>query len=293
MDSGTSRRAAIRASGSSARDRRHPLATGAAGRALAILTLINLFNYLDRFVVSALVESLKRSELALSDTQLGLLATGFIVVYTASSPLFGSLGDRGPRPRLIAAGVFAWSCATALGGFARGFTSLLLARSAVGVGEAAYGTIAPAIIADLYPRSRLGRVMAIFFAAIPVGSALGFVVGGLIDRAFGWRAAFLVAGTPGLALALLCLRMRDPVRGAQDSPVFLAAPAASADGVRTYLRLLRNRPYLLTVGGYAAYTFALGGMAFWMPAFLERVRGVSRAQATVLFGAVVVMTGLA
>ncbi len=265
----------------------HPLLSGTAGGALAVLALVNLLNYLDRFVVSALVESLKRSELALSDTQLGLLMTGFIVVYTATSPIFGVLGDRRPRPRLIAAGVFFWSLATALAGFARGFGSLFLARSAVGVGEAAYGTISPGLIADLHPRSRRGQAMAIFFAAIPVGSALGYVVGGLVDQALGWRAAFFVAGAPGLVLALLCLRLPDPPRGAQDGET--AEPPASI--ARTYRRLLANRPYVLTVLGYAAYTFAIGGMAFWMPAFLERCRGVPRAQATVQFGAIVVATG--
>ena len=262
-------------------------ALGLPGRALAVLTLVNLLNYLDRFVVSALVESLKHSGLGLSDAKLGLLMTGFIVVYMATSPVFGILGDRRARPRLIAAGVFLWSLATALSGLAWSFTSLFLARSLVGVGEAAYGTISPGLIADLYPRERRGRVMAIFFAAIPVGSALGYVVGGLVDASFGWRAAFLVAGGPGLALSILCLRLPDPPRGAQDA----GAPPSPRGALRTFLGLLRNRPYLLTVLGYAAYTFAVGGMAFWMPAFLERARGVPRADATVQFGAIVVATG--
>src|SRR5947208_2687625 len=135
-----------------------------AGRALAVLTLINLLNYLDRYVVAAVIESLKKPDaLALDDTQAGLLATGFLVVYMAISPLFGALGDRRARPRLIAIGVFVWSLATALGGLAVGFVTLLLARAVVGVGEAAYATISPAIIADLFPRERRGRVMAIFF----------------------------------------------------------------------------------------------------------------------------------
>jgi MFS family permease len=262
---------------------------GTAGAALAILTLVNLFNYLDRFVVSALVESLKRSELSPTDAQLGLLQSGFIVVYMLASPAFGMLGDRTSRPRLIAAGVFVWSVATGLAGFARSFASLFVARATVGVGEAAYGTISPGLIADLFPRSARGRVMAIFFAAIPVGSALGFVLGGLVDHAFGWRAAFFVAGVPGLVLALLCLRLPDPPRGAQDD---LAAPAPAPGPTAAYRDLLRNRSYVLTVLGYAAYTFALGGMAFWMPAFLERSRGVPPAQATVQFGAIVVATGL-
>ena len=202
------------------------LFAGPSGWALAVLTLINLFNYIDRWVVPALFESLKSSEFALSDERLGLLMTGFVVVYMLTSPVFGALGDRGARPRLVAAGVFVWSLATTLAGFARSFVALFLARAAVGVGEAAYGTISPGMLADYFPRSVRGRVMAVFFAAIPVGSALGFVLGGLIDRAWGWRAAFFVAGVPGLLLALLCLRIPDPPRGAHDEPE--AAPAGPA-----------------------------------------------------------------
>ncbi|HVO21702.1 MAG TPA: MFS transporter [Anaeromyxobacter sp.] len=264
-------------------------AAGVARAALLALTLVNLLNYVDRFVVAALVESLKRSALALTDTQAGLLATAFIVVYAVASLAFGRLGDRGSRPRLLAAGVLLWSVATSLAGAARGFASLFAARAAVGVGEAAYGTISPGLIADLFPRASRGRALAVFYAAIPVGSALGYVVGGLADRALGWRAAFLVAGVPGLLLALPCARLADPPRGCHDEGA-PAAPPASA--LSAYLGLARNRGYALTVLGYAAYTFAVGGMAFWMPAFLERVRGVPRAQATVLFGGVVVATGL-
>jgi MFS transporter, Spinster family, sphingosine-1-phosphate transporter len=277
------------------------LLSGAAGRALVVLALVNLFNYLDRFVVSALAESLKRSPLALTDTQLGLLMTGFVVVYMLASPVFGALGDRGARPPLVALGVFVWSLATVLAGFAGSFVALFLARAAVGVGEAAYGTIAPSLLADLFPRSRRGRVMAVFFAAIPIGSALGYVLGGLVNHALGWRAAFFIAGAPGLFLALLCLRLADPPRGGQDEApaparvpdqVPAEVPAdAPAGALATYRDLLHNRSYLLTVLGYAAYTFAVGGMAFWMPSFLERVRGQPPAEATVQFGAIVVVTG--
>ncbi len=271
-----------------------PDSAGSAARAaLIILTAINLFNYLDRFVVSALVESLKKSSLHASDGQLGLLATAFIVVYMLTSPIFGTLGDRKPRPRLLAAGVAIWSLATAAGGFARSFAGLFAARATVGVGEAAYGTIAPAILADSFPLERRGRVFAIFYAAIPVGSAAGYILGGLVDAHFGWRAAFFVAGGPGLALALLCLGLKDPPRGAHD-PGWAPHSSHGGTGVlASYARLLRNRPYVRVVLGYAAYTFALGGLAFWTPAFLERVRGMSRAQATVQFGAIVVVTGFA
>src|SRR5271165_5413951 len=268
-----------------------------AGLGLAVLAFINLFNYLDRYVVSALFESLKHSILALSDAQLGSLMSAFLIVYTLAAPLFGALGDRRGRPRLIAFGVFLWSLATTLSGFASSYRWLLLARASVGIGEAAYGTIAPSLLADYYPLARRGRIMAIFFCAIPVGSALGYVIGGLVDVHYGWRAAFFVAGGPGLALALLCLYLRDPPRGIQDAAPGAAAqrtPGGSAGmaTLATYRRLVRNQPYRWTVLGYAAYTFAIGGLAAWMPAFLERVRGIPSGEAAIGFGKVVVITGL-
>lgn len=264
-----------------------------AGFALAVLTFINLLNYLDRFVVSALAETLKHSSLALSDFKLGSLMTSFLVVYLFAAPVFGALGDRRSRPRLIAFGVGVWSLATALSGFAGSYITLLVARAVVGIGEAAYGTIAPALLADYFPADRRGRIMAVFFCAIPIGAALGYVVGGLIDAHYGWRMAFFVAGAPGLALAALTLMLRDPPRGGQDDVAIAphAKTSTRADLTATYKRLIGNSPYVLTVLGYAAYTFAVGGLGFWMPAFLERVRGIPRAQATVSFGEIVVVTG--
>jgi MFS family permease len=259
---------------------------GPAGRALAVLTAINLLNYLDRYVVSALFESL-RADLWLTDTRLGFLATGFIIVYMLASPVFGALGDRRPRLPLLALGVGLWSVATVLSGFARGYWTLLAGRAAVGIGEAAYGTISPGLIADHFGPERRGRAYAFFFAAIPVGAALGYAVGGVVDRTLGWRAAFFFAGAPGLVLALLCLRLKDPPRGAAESRW---EPGAGGV-VATYRRFFGNRPYVLTVLGYAAYTFAVGGMSWWMPAFLERTRGVPRTVATIQFGAIVIATG--
>ena len=263
--------------------------------ALAVLTLINLFNYLDRWIVAALAESMKHSELQLSDTELGSLMTGFLIVYMLTAPLFGSLGDARSRTRLLALGVAIWSVATALAGFAKSYASLFAARAAVGVGEAAYGTISPALLADYFPRERRGRVFAIFFAAIPIGSALGYIVGGLVDHYLGWRQAFFVAGAPGLVLAAVALRLYDPPRGIHDPE---GAPVPGAHGRSlggtaraAYPALLRNRPYVLTVLGYAAYTFAIGALAFWTPSFLERARAIPKAQATVQFGAIVVVTG--
>src|SRR3989475_9070281 len=153
-----------------------------ARRALVVLTLINLFNYLDRWIVAALSESIKHSELRPSDARLGFLMSGFIVVYMLAAPLFGMLGDTRSRTRLIGLGVGIWSVATALAGFARCYGSLFAARAAVGVGEAPYGTISPALLADYFPREQRGRAFAVFFAALPVGAALGYVVGGLVDH---------------------------------------------------------------------------------------------------------------
>ena len=271
---------------------------GSANLGLAILATINLLSYLDRYIVSALGQSLKEAGLGLSDANLGSLMSGFLVVYTLVAPIFGALGDRRSRPRLIALGVAIWSFATALSGFAVNYLTLLLARAAVGVGEAAYVTIAPSLLSDYFPTRLRGRVMAIFFCAIPVGSALGYVVGGLVDKHFGWRAAFFIAGVPGLLLAASCLLLRDPPRGIQDGEAGKAGnsnqqPPGSLrrETWATYGRLVKNRAYTLTVLGYAAYTFAIGGLGFWMPQFLERVRGVPRDEATVSFGAIVVITG--
>src|SRR5262249_9614354 len=154
------------------------------------------------------------------------------------------------------------------------------------------GTIAPALLSDFFPSRMRGRVFAVFFAAIPIASAAGYIAGGLADQRFGWRAAFFIAGVPGILLALLCLALNDPPRGAQDGGS-REAHCAPRGARRAYRELLGNRAYVLTVAGYAAYTFALGALAFWMLAFLERARGVPRASATVQFGAIVVITGFA
>ncbi|HUN26811.1 MAG TPA: MFS transporter [Steroidobacteraceae bacterium] len=256
---------------------------------LAVLTTVNLLNYLDRYVVSALVPDLEHARMGLTGFRLGTLMTGFIVVYMLTAPLFGALGDRRSRTRWTAAGVALWSLATTLSGFAHSYLGLLASRAAVGVGEAAYGTIAPSLLADYFPLARRGRAFAVFGMAIPVGAALGYVVGGLIDARYGWRPAFFVAGVPGLLLAAAVWRLTDPPRGVQEGGARAEPPPAGA--ARVYLSLIRRPAYRLTVLGYAAYTFAVGGLAFWMPDFLERARGVPATQATAGFGAIVVATG--
>jgi MFS transporter, Spinster family, sphingosine-1-phosphate transporter len=254
---------------------------------LGLVTLLNFVNYIDRFILAAVLPRIKVT-LALSDFQLGLLANAFLVAYFLTSPFFGHLGDRGSRPRLMAAGVACWSLATAAAGLARNFVHLMAARAVVGVGEAAYATISPALLADEFPAQRRGRAFAIFYVAIPVGAAVGFLLGGSLERAFGWRSAFYVVGLPGLILAALALTIRDPPRGASDARLE-DVPQPIAGTLRA---LGRNSRYVGTVLGYAAYTFALGGLAIWMPTYLERVRGLELAEADFLVGSVTAVAGL-
>jgi MFS family permease len=262
---------------------------------LGVVTLLNFVNYIDRYILAAVLPRIK-TDLDLNDFQLGLLANAFLVAYFITSPAFGRLGDRASRPRLIGAGVAFWSLATAAAGLTRSFMQLVAARAGVGVGEAAYATISPALLADCFPVARRGRAFSVFYVAIPVGAAVGYLLGGVLERAFGWRAAFYVVGLPGVALAMLALTIPDPPRGASDGP-----PRGASDGRNerdfetlgaTLGRLSRNLPYVGTVLGYAAYTFALGGLAVWMPTYLERVRGLDLARADILVGGVTAVAGL-
>jgi MFS transporter, Spinster family, sphingosine-1-phosphate transporter len=270
--------------------------------ALGVLTAINLLNYLDRYVVPPVVPQLKAA-MALSDTQIGWLVPAFMLVYMIAAPIFGAWGDRGSRTRPIALGIFIWSLATVLSGLARTYPQLLAGRALVGIGEAAYVAISPALLADLFAAKRRGRVYSVLNMAIPVGSALGYIVGGLVGHHFGWRAVFFMAGVPGLVLSACVLWLPDPPRGTQDPAPPERAPGARPGrageraaapigaAIATYLSLLRRGPYLLLVLGYAAYTFALGGLALWMPTFLARSRGVPIEQASTALGAILVVTG--
>jgi MFS transporter, Spinster family, sphingosine-1-phosphate transporter len=259
----------------------------AAYYGLAVVTLLNFLNYIDRYIIAAVLPRM-RSELSLTNTQAGLLATAFLVAYFITSPIFGALGDRLSRTRLMALGVGAWSIATAATGLMRTFAQLMTARSFVGIGEAAYATISPALLSDYFPRSQRGRAFAVFYVAIPVGAAAGYLIGGLIEPAFGWRAAFYVVGLPGVVMALLALTISDPLRGSMED-----SEASAPQPVLVTLRALsRNFSYAGTVFGYAAYTFAVSGLAFWMPAYLESVRGIELSRANFLVGSVTVVAGL-
>ncbi|MGZ3422061.1 MAG: spinster family MFS transporter [Polyangiales bacterium] len=249
---------------------------------LALLTALNFLNYVDRYLVAA-VSPKFQEELHLSDFQTGLAISAFMVGYFATSPIFGKLGDRGGRRTvLVAVGVALWSAATALSGLAQGATSLVLARVFVGVGEASYATLAPTIIDDLAPADKKNRWLAIFYVATPVGSALGYLLGGFLDHHYGWRSAFYVAGGPGILLALVVLFVREPAR-------VTPKEEAQKDALKT---LLRAPIYVACVIGYCAYTFALGGFAAWAPKFLYKFHHMQLADADFGFGVVAVVAGI-
>ncbi|MBL8911444.1 MAG: MFS transporter [Archangium sp.] len=254
--------------------------------ALLVLTAMNLLNYVDRYVPSA-VKGLFKKDLDLTDTQTSLPLTAFIIVYMLASPVFGTLAERGNRRLLIAFGVAAWSLATAAAAFAHSFTTFMIARALVGIGEAAYATIAPSLLADFYPPEKRNRVFTLFYIAIPVGSAIGFVLGGFIAEIWDWRTAFLAVGLPGLGVAALALLMKDPKRGQFDE-----APPAVVSWPDAIRRLIKNKVFLFAVGGYTLVTFATGGIADWFAEFLSRDRAMKLSEADLAIGVSAVIGGL-
>jgi MFS family permease len=254
---------------------------------LAVLTSVNVLNYIDRYLGAPLLPLIIPA-LGLTRGQGGWLLGIFIIVYSATSPVVGWLGDRSGRLRLAAFGVALWSVATFTSGLASGFVMLLLARAAVGIGEASYGIVTPSVISDLYPAERRARVMSIFYAAIPVGSALAYILGGSIGEAYGWRKAFFIVGAPGVLLALTLLLLVEPKRGQFDPP----RPAAVPLSVRASLTALRARPsYFYNTAAQTIYTFSMGGLANWMPYYFVNERHLSVGSAGRLFGIVLVLAG--
>ncbi len=252
---------------------------------LFILTSLNLLNYLDRYVVSAVLTPI-RDEFRVSDGELGRINTIFMIGYFLTSPLFGYLGDRSSRKWLIASGIFVWSLGTVLTGYATAFVWLLTYRVLVGVGEASYATISPGLISDVFPRERRNNALTIFYVAIPVGAALGNIIGGQVAAHFGWRNAFIWAGLPGLLLALVLLPFREPARGEAEGTQVEKPKALDV------WKLFGLSNFNLVVWGYTAYTFALGAFGVWGPTFLHRIHGVPNELAATFFGAVLVVAGL-
>lgn len=260
----------------------------AATRVLVLFSLINLVNYIDRYVVAAVLEPLG-VELGLDDAQRGRLTFVFVIVYMAAAPVFGVLADRMHRPRLIAVGVTIWSLATMASALVRDYPSLLVVRSCVGIGEAAYASLGPAVLSDCIPERERARRFTWFYLAIPLGSALGYALGGVVAQYYGWRASFLVAGAPGLILAWRMLRLVDPERGALDETkeqVHLASLGARLSAA------FKNRIWLACTASYIAYTFAMGALSTWAPSLLQRRFHVEIGEAGAMFGGIAVITGI-
>ncbi len=259
-----------------------------ARTALFLLLAINLFNYIDRQVLAALEPDIRATFFAADDvnamTKTGLLGDAFFVTYMVSAPVLGLLADRFSRWIIVGSAVILWSLASGGSGLAATFTILFATRVCVGVGEGGYGPAAPTILSDLFPIQTRGRIMAIFCAAIPVGSALGYVVGGLIGAHLGWRWAFYLVAPPGLLLGLLCFWQRDP-RVAADHR---KSPRRS---IRDYLNLFRTRSFLINCVAMTLMTFVTGGLGFWVPAYL-RYRHQSPDVGMTIFGLITVVAGL-
>jgi MFS family permease len=271
--------------------------------ALAILTGLNFLNYIDRFIPAAILPTILAT-FGLSDAKGGFLQTLFILTFVVVSPVAGWLGDRAPRFRLAAVGVLIWSAATFGSGLAPTYFVLVLARALIGVGEASYVVVTPSLLSDFYPTGRRGGVLAIFYAAIPIGSALGYVLGGHIATRFGWRWAFFLAGAPGAVLALLLFAVKDPPRGGQDVRPARKRDKDGKDGsvssvssveiIAGALReLSARRSFVYNTISQTIYTFAVGGLAGWMPTYFVRERGLPLASADTYFGAVLALAGLA
>jgi MFS family permease len=283
--------------------------------ALITLTALNLLNYADRNVLYA-VQELIQEEFHVTKTQIGFLTTAFLGFYMVAAPFVGPLADRYSRKVIIAVGAIFWSALTLLTAVTHTYGELLVRHTLVGIGEATFVTIAPTFVADLFSEDVRGRILGVFYLAIPVGSAAGYLLGNLAP-AHGWRFPFYIAAAPGFLLALAVLFLKEPERGQFDSlkdtleetkPVFpdlqtlyvVLNPIRLARSIyarlRTVLssfsRVLRNPAFLTATLGMAAMTFSLGGIQVWMPQFLSTERHYTLTSANLTFGIIVVVDGI-
>jgi MFS transporter, Spinster family, sphingosine-1-phosphate transporter len=253
---------------------------------LSLLIALNLLNYIDRYILPG-AQALIQKQYGWSDQRLGALTTALFVVYMLVAPLTGWLGDRMSRKPLIIAGAVLWSLATLATAWVHDYWTLYLRHALVGVGEASFGIFAPAVISDFYDERDRNKILSIFYLAIPVGAALGYIAGGNLGSMYGWRAPFMICAVPGLLVALLYgLMGREPERGASDRV------RATADR-STVAGLFRNPAFLTATFGLAMLTFAMGGISTWIPVFLQRFAGLSTAKAGTLVGMITVVDGIA
>jgi len=243
--------------------RRLPSVAGAA-TALALLTALNFVNYIDRYILPGVQEQVKH-EFHVSDAALGSLTFWFFLTYMCAAPLTGWLGDSFPRKPLIIVCALMISAVNVLTGTVHAFDSLLLRHAILGIGEASLGIYAPALLADFYPEDDRNRILTIFYTAIPVGAALGYLIAEMVGARWGWRMPFYVSAVPGLLIAVLIwIFLREPARGASD-----AKPTGRQHRAQA-ISLARNAPYLYATLGMALTTFSMGGISAWMPSFLQR-----------------------
>jgi MFS family permease len=246
---------------------------------LITLALINFFNYVDRQVVFPLFPLIKE-EFLISDFELGLLGTVFMLVHSLASLPLGYLADRVHRPRLIAAGVFLWSIMTFLCGFAPAFMVLLVLRAVVGIGEASYAPAAAALISDNYPRAVRSRAQGVFNVGMFIGGTLGIVLGGIIaGQAGGWREAFLIVPIPGFILAFFAARLPDTVHHRHEQKIPMRI-------------LIRNTAYLWVLLGGLLVTFATGAIITWGVEFVRRYLQMDIETASLLMGGTLVVSGI-
>jgi len=263
---------------------RAPSVAGAT-TALVLLTALNFVNYIDRYILPGVQEQVK-VEFHLSDEHIGTLTFWFMIAYMFTSPITGWLGDRFPRKPMIVIAALFWAAINFLTATVHSYDSLNLRHAALGIGEASFGIFAPSLLADYYEPDQRNRVLTIFNVAIPVGAALGYLVGGTVGEHYGWRMSFIVSAIPAAILAILiAIFMKEPARGASQGE-----KAKLEKG--TVLSLIKNPAYLSSILGYAAVTFSLGGISWWMPSFLQRIDGRSQSSAAYIMGAITVVAGL-
>lgn len=256
--------------------------------ALSLLIGINLFNYIDRQILAAVEPEIRATFFSPTDrnamVKTAALGMVFLVTYMLAAPALGWLADRFSRWVIIGTCVLFWSAATGASGLAGTFAILVLTRVLVGIGEGGYGPTSPTILADLFPLEKRARIMAFFCAAIPVGSALGYVLGGWISPHLGWRWAFYIVTLPGLLLGILCFFQRDP-RGLGSG-----AKVRHRANRDDYRKLIRTKSYAFNMLAQTAMTFAAGGLGFWVAEYL-RFRG-QPPQSRIFFGGITVVAGL-
>lgn len=252
--------------------------------ALLLLTSLNLLNYADRNVLFA-VQPLVQDEFHLTNVQVGYLTSAFLLFYMIAAPFVGPLADRYSRKLIIVLGALFWSGLTLLTAVTHTYTELLIRHTLVGVGEATFVTIAPTFVADLFSEDKRGRILGVFYLALPVGSAAGYLLGGNLAPHHGWRFPFYIAAAPGFLLAIAVMFLKEPERGQFDT--LKETPERG-----TILGLVRNPAFLTATLGMAAMTYSLGGIQVWMPKFLYSERHYSLEAANFMFGIIIVVDGI-